>query len=215
MSGQGASRACFLVLVMFSAAFSGCFGETNNSEINSQRDVVVTPEVLSGGVFQPVTISAKADLSAYVPYLIFNEDNGFVQNSTIVDLKRGESVQLSVLAPPRTDVAVILLGEYGRDVWPVRTIDESWKTWFDRRGYDASDNPTIMRIEAVNNSLNTIDYSNLTTDSVAVVKLSVKRQMAAAFSESEGGRHSMGIVDGRTVFNYINVMSDETFDRSE
>ena len=105
-----------------------------------------------------------------------------------------------------------MLGKYGRDVWPVRTIDESWKTWFDRRGYDASDNPTIERIEAVNNSLNTIDYSNLTTDSVAVVKLSVKRQMAAAFGESEGGRHSMGIVDGRTVFNYINVMSDETFD---
>ena len=212
MSGGGASRACFLILVMFSAAFSGCFGESGDTGINSDRDVVVTPETLSGGVFQPLTITAKADLSAYIPYLILNEDNGFVQNSTIIDLKSGESVQLSVLAPPRTDTAVILLGDYGRDIWPVRSIEESWKTWFDRRGYDAVDNPTITRIAGVNGSLNTIDYSNETASSVAVVKLSIKRQMAAAFSESEGGRHSMGLVDGRTVFNYINIMSDETPD---
>ena len=212
MAGRGPTRALFLVLVMFSAAFSGCFGETEQVGINSEKDVVITPQTLSGGVFQGVTITAKADLSAYIPYLILNEDNGFVQNSTVVDLKSGESIQLNILAPPRTDTAVILLGEYGRDLWPIRTIDESWKTWFERRGYDAEDNPTVTRVSAINNSLDTIDYSNLTTDSVAVVKLSVKRQMAAAFSESEGGRHSMGIVDGRTVFNYINIMSDETPD---
>ncbi|HII45591.1 MAG TPA: hypothetical protein HA327_06090, partial [Candidatus Poseidoniaceae archaeon] len=212
MSGEGASRACFLVLVMFSAAFSGCFGETQSGGINSDEDVVVTPQTLSGGVFEPVTITAKADLSAYIPYLIFNEVSGFVQNSTIIDLKSGESVQLSVLAPPRTDTALILLGDYGRDIWPVRSIDESWKTWFDRRGYDANDNQAVQRIDGINGSLNTVDYSNSTADTVAVVKLTVKRQMAAAFSESEGGRHSMGLVDGRTVFNYINVMSDETFD---
>ena len=48
MSGGGASRACFLILVMFSAAFSGCFGESGDTGINSDRDVVVTPETLSG-----------------------------------------------------------------------------------------------------------------------------------------------------------------------
>ena len=64
---------------MFSAAFSGCFGESGETGINSDRDVVVTPETLSGGVFQPLTITAKADLSAYIPYLILNEDSGFVK----------------------------------------------------------------------------------------------------------------------------------------
>ena len=34
---------------------------------------------------------------------MMNEDTGFVQNSTVVDLKAGESVLLTVLAPPRTD----------------------------------------------------------------------------------------------------------------
>ena len=215
MLGRSSSRAVLLVLLMFSAAFSGCFGETEQSGINSEKDVVVTPQTLSGGVFQPMTITAKADLSVFVPYLIFNEGNGFVQNSTVIDLKSDESVQLSVLAPPRTDTAVILLGEYGRDVWPIRSIDESWKTWFDRRGYDSNENPSVVRIPGVNNSLDTIAYSNASSDSVAVTKLSIKRQMAAAYSEADGGRHSMGLVDGRTVFNYINVMSDETLDPTD
>ena len=215
MLGRSSSRSVLLVLLMFSAAFSGCFGETEQSGINSEKDVVVTPQTLSGGIFQPMTITAKADLSVFVPYLIFNEDNGFVQNSTVIDLKSDESVQLSVLAPPRTDTAVVLLGEYGRDVWPIRSIDESWKTWFDRRGYDSNENPSVVRIPGVNNSLDTIAYSNTSSDSVAVTKLSIKRQMAAAYSESDGGRHSMGLVDGRTVFNYINVMSDETPDPTD
>ena len=212
MLGRSSSRAVLLVLLMFSAAFSGCFGETEQSGINSDKDVVVTPQTLSGGVFQPMTITAKADLSVFVPYLILNEDNGFVQNSTIIDLKSDESVQLNVLAPPRTDTAVVLLGEYGRDVWPIRNIDESWKTWFDRRGYDSNENPSIERIPSVNNSLDTIGYSNMSPDSVAVTKLSIKRQMAAAYSESDGGRHSMGVVNGRTTFNYLSLLSDESAD---
>ena len=212
MLGRSSSQAVLLVLLMFSAAFSGCFGETERGGINSEKDVVVTPQMLSGGVFQPMTITAKADLSVFVPYLILNEDNGFVQNSTVIDLKSGESVQLNVLAPPRTDTAVVLLGEYGRDVWPIRSIDESWKTWFDRRGYDSNENPSIERIPSVNNSLDTIGYSNMSSDSVAVTKLSIKRQMAAAYSEADGGRHSMGVVNGRTTFNYLSLLSDESAD---
>ncbi len=212
MLGRSSSRAVLLVLLMFSAAFSGCFGETEQSGINSEEDVIVTPQMLSGGVFQPMTITAKADLSVFVPYLILNEDSGFVQNSTVIDLKSDESVQLSVLAPPRTDTAVVLLGEYGRDVWPIRSIEESWKTWFDRRGYDSNENPSIVRIPGVNGSLDTISYSNISSDSVAVTKLSIKRQMAAAYSEADGGRHSTGVVDGRTTFNYLSLMSDESAD---
>ena len=215
MGGRGLIRALFLVLVMFSAAFSGCFGETNEDGIDSERDVVITPQTLSGGVFQGVTITAKADLSAYIPYLILNEDNGFVQNSTVIDLKSGESVQLSVLAPPRTDTAVVLLGEYGRDIWPVRSIDESWRTWFDRRGYDVKDGPSVIRVDGINGSLNTVENSNQSSNSVAVAELVVKRQMAAAYSEADGGRHSMGLVNGRTTFNYLSMLSDETADLTD
>lgn len=39
--------------------------------------------------------------------------------------------------------------------------------------------------------------------------------MAAAYDESVGGRHSTGMVDGLTVFNYIRHMSDETPDPTD
>ena len=120
--GQRFSQACFLVLLMLLTPLSGCFGQQDGGELNSLNDVVVTPAVLTGGVFQGVTITADVDLAVYVPYLIQNPDNGFVQNSTVVDLRAGESVLLSVLAPPRTDTAVVLVGDYGRGECPIRTV---------------------------------------------------------------------------------------------
>ena len=94
------------------APISGCFGE-NEPEIISENDVVVTPAILSGGVFQGVTISADKDMSAFIPYLIQNEETGFVQNSTVVDLSAGDSVLLQILAPPEPILQLFLLGNTG------------------------------------------------------------------------------------------------------
>ena len=215
MAGRRSSQAMLLVLVFLSASFSGCFGENEPEGVSSANDVVVTPAILSGGVFQGITIAAQQDLSAYIPYLIMNEDTGFVQNSTVVDLEEGDSVLLNVLVPPRTDTAIVLIGDYGRESWPVRQTDESWKTWYVRNGYDLDDNPSITRVSGINGSLDTIIQTNESGGSVIAVTIPIQRQMAAAYSESDGGRHSMGLVDGRTVFNYINVMSDETPDLTD
>ena len=171
MLGRSSSQALLLVLLMFSAAFSGCFGENESTKVSSSEDAVVTPEILVGGVFQGLTISAEKDLSAFIPYLIMNKDTGFVQNSTVIDLSAGESVLLSVLAPPRADMAVILLGEYGRDSWPVRSVDESWKTWYERGGDKLDNNPGIIRVAGLNNSIDTITHTNSSVDDVVVVKL--------------------------------------------
>jgi hypothetical protein len=151
----------------------------------------------------------------YVPYLILNPDNGFVQNSTVVDLKAGESVLLNVLAPPRTDTAVIMIGDYGRENWPVRTIDESWRSWYQREGYDQTNNPGTVRIAAVNGTLDTVQPSNATGGVVIAQRVPIERPMAAAYSEADGGRHSTGVVDGLNVFNYISHMSDETTDATD
>ena len=212
MGGSKGLQAFILVTVMFLAPLSGCFGENMSSRVNSESDAVITPEVLSGGVFQGMTIAAEKDMSAFIPYLILNEDSGYVQNSTVVDLMAGESVLLNVLAPPRTDTALVMIGDYGRDTWPIRSIDESWKTWYERGGHQLDDNPGVVRVAGVNGSLDTVEILNGSADSAIAITLQVKRQMAAAYSEADGGRHSMGLVDGRTVFNYINVMSDETPD---
>ena len=205
-------RAIGLVCVMLLAPLSGCFGEDDNSALIRTGDVVITPEVLIGGIFQGVTISADRDLSAYVPYLILNKDTGFVQNSTVVDVKAGEDILLTVLAPPRTDTAVVLLGEYGRENWPVRNLDESWKTWWQRSGFTDSNAQGLERVNGENGTIDNVRPATMNGGEVTVVLLTVQRQQAPGFTEEEGGRHSTGMVDGRTVFNYINVMSDETPD---
>ena len=205
-------QAFFLVALMLLTPLSGCFGEPDSNGPGSADDVVITPAVLTGGVFQGMTVAAQTDLSVYVPYLILNPDNGFVQNSTVVDLKAGESVLLNVLAPPRTDTAVIMIGDYGRENWPVRTIDESWRTWYQREGYDQTDNPGTVRIAAENGTLDTVQPSNATGGVVIAQRVPIERPMAAAYSEADGGRHSTGVVDGLNVFNYISHMSDETAD---
>ena len=180
-------QACFLVLLMLLTPLSGCFGEQDGGGLESIEDVVITPPVLTGGVFQGVTVAAKVDLAIFVPYLMLNSDTGFVQNSTVIDMKAGESVMLTLLAPPRTDTAVVMLGEYGRENWPIRTIEESWRTWIQRDGNDRTDNPGIQRIPAMNGTLDAVLPSNNSGGAALAVRIPVERPMAAAYSEAEGG----------------------------
>ena len=84
---------------MLLAPLSGCFGEDGEYQLSENSVKKITPQILTGGVFQEVTFSAEMDVSVFIPYLINNKENGFVQNSTVIDLRGGESVQLSVLAP--------------------------------------------------------------------------------------------------------------------
>ena len=207
--------AILIISLMVLAPLSGCFGEPDNMGPSSSDDVVITPEVWTGGVFQGITVNAETDLSAFVPYLIQNPETGFIQNSTVVDLKAGESILLSVLAPPRTDTAVILIGDYGREEWPVREVNESWRTWYGRGGFERSDNPIIQRVDGVNNSLDTVQVSNNSANPAIAVQIPIIRPMAAAYTDAMGGRHSTGLVDGLNVFNYISHMSDETFDPTD
>ena len=207
---QRVFTAGFLVLLFCLAPLSGCFGEDVDTSI-SEGEVVITPKTWIGGEFQAITIAAKSDLSAFIPYLILNPENGFVQNSTVVDIKSGDSVQLIVLAPPRTDTAIVMIGDYGRDKWPIRDLTESWRSWYARDGFDRSDNQAISRVSS-NTSLDAVMAANGKNGDVVAIRLGIERPFAAAYDESEGGRHSMGMVDGRTVLNYINVMSDETPD---
>ena len=213
--GERKLRAIALMLLFIAAGLSGCFGEDGSNGVIRSDDVVVTPEILIGGVFQGMTIAAERDVSVFVPYLIMNPENGFVQNSTVVDLRAGENILLTVLAPPRTDTAVVLLGEYGRENWPIRDLEESWKSWLDRSGNTGNGGGSISRVAAINGTLDTVVDSELNGGGVAVVTLSVNRPAAPAYSESDGGRHSTGVVDGRTTFNYLSALSDETSDPTD
>lgn len=205
--------AILIILLMVFAPLSGCFGK--GEEGPSSDDAEITPAVWVGGVFQGITISAESDLSAFVPYLVQNPDTGFVQNSTVIDIRAGESVLLSILAPPRTDTAIVLIGDYGRENWPIREINESWRTWYERGAFELSNNPSIQRVAAENNSLDTIVSSNVSSNEAIALKIPINRPMKAAFTETLGGRHSTGFVNGLNVFNYISHISDETFDPTD
>ena len=118
---------------MISAPLGGClFTEEEGSADASSLSV--TPEVLEAGVFQPVELKAKAAMSVYIPYLVRDPMTGFIQNSTVVDLSSGSTSTIEMLAPPRTDSVMLLVGEKGRDHWPIREVDESWTTWLMRGG---------------------------------------------------------------------------------
>lgn len=215
MAGARGIQALTLVLIMVMAPLAGCFGENDEDGVVKSGDVTITPVTMIGGVFQGLTIAAEQDLSAFIPYLIKNQESGFIQNSTVLDLRAGDSVLLNVLAPPRTDTAVVLLGDYGRENWPIRSIDESWKTWYDRSGFEGGDALGIMRVPGVNGTLDTVVPSNSSSSGVLAVRIAVERPMAAAYGEADGGRHSTGLVDGLNVFNYISHMSDETADPTD
>ena len=215
MAGSKGVQALFLVLLMCLAPLSGCFGENDSGGLVKSDDVTITPVTMIGGIFQGMTLSVEQDMSAFIPYLIKNQDTGFIQNSTVLDMRAGDSVLLNVLAPPRTDTAVILLGEYGREDWPIRSIDESWKTWYARSGFEAENARGVMRLAGVNGTLDTVMPSNNSGGQVTAVRISVDRPMAAAYSEADGGRHSTGLVDGLNVFNYISHLSDETADPTD
>jgi hypothetical protein len=198
-----------LMLIMVMAPLSGCFGENESGGDVTIDDAAITPQVMTAGVFQGVTITAEQDLSAFVPYLIKDDMTGYVVNSTVVDLRAGEQVQLSMLAPPRADTGVILLGSYGRDNWPIRDANESWATWYAEDGHKTADGGAIERIPGENQSLNA---SMETGGSVAAYPLSFVRGTAPAYSSDEGGRHSTGLVNGRTTYNYLHHLTDETPD---
>ncbi|NCF97296.1 MAG: M28 family peptidase [Euryarchaeota archaeon] len=209
---QRSLTAGFLVLLFCLAPLSGCFGEDNDNSLKSD-DITITPGILRGGEFQGLTIAADSDMSAFVPYLIMNPENGFVQNSTVIDLEAGESVLLTILAPPRTDTAVIMVGEIGRENWPIRELDESWRTWYARDGHDRDDNQGIVRLSG--DTIDTVEPSTSNGGSVIAVTIPIERPMAAAFSDADGGRHSTGVVNGRTTYDYLSMLSDESTDPTD
>ncbi len=200
---------------MFSS-LSGCFG---NDELPlSGDDLEVGLDIFTGGVFQGVKLTAARDLAVFVPYLVRDSATGFIQNSTVVDLTAGESIQLEILAPPRSDNLTMMVGVMGRVDWPVRDSNESWGTWFSRGGANGGE-AAVHRIQSLdeNGSLDQLNSSGHGQDggAVAILTMPVVRQTAAAHDDAAGGRHSTGIINGRTVYDRLHEITDPSSDLSD
>ena len=208
MRRLGTVALAFLFLM---PAIAGCL-EDNDVEPMSVNDIVVKPITMVGGEFQPFVISAKRDISVFIPHMVIDPASNYVQNGTIVDMKTGETKQLTILAPPRIDSAFIFLSKYGTDIWPVRNPSESWEQWVNRNGM-SNENLAVERIEPnEGSSLYSLNLTKQNADSSIPFRIDIKREVSVAYTADEGGLFSTGFVDGRTVYNSIARMSDETFD---
>ena len=208
MRRLGTIALAFLFLM---PAMAGCL-EDNDVESISVNDIVVNPISMVGGEFQPFVISAKRDISVFIPHMVIDPVSNYVQNGTIVDMKTGETKQLTVLAPPRIDSAFIFLSKYGTDIWPIRNPSESWEQWVNRNGMN-NENLAVERIEPnEGSSLYSLNLTKENADNSIPFRIDIKREVSVAYTADEGGLFSTGFVDGRTVYNSIARMSDETFD---
>lgn len=212
MSREFSIALGFVCLMLF-APLSGCFGGSTEEPLSSDS-LNVSPNMLTGGIFQTVTFEAAGDLSVFIPYLIKDQSTGYVINSTVLNLQDGDSVELSVLAPPRTSRGVLMLADYGTDLWPLRDTTESWGTWVDRSGFTDSMGTAVRFVPSVNSSSFTYELHNGGFE-ILPFEFMIQREQMPAYSEDEGGRHSTGVVNGRTTYNYLSMLSDETSDPTD
>ena len=131
---MGTNRlAVFLSTVMLLPVLSGCFGEDVPSELSASDLVILEEDNLLAGSWQKVTLSAKADLSVYIPYFVVDPGSKRAQNGTVLDIKAGDFEIVEWLLPPRNFEVILMVGEYQRKHWPIRSANESWSNWLDEK----------------------------------------------------------------------------------
>ena len=151
-------------------------------------------------------------MSVFIPNLVVDPVSMYVQNGTVLDLSAGETVQLMTMAPPRINSAFVFLADYGTQVWPIRLPSESWENWVNRDGFKEKE-INVMRVEpAEYASLDTLNNTEDQGANIIPIRLAIERQISAAYTIDEGALFSTGFVDGRTVYNSISRISDETPD---
>ena len=204
------SAAISMVLLMLLTPLSGCFGGESGAPGPDDLDVRASSD--AAGFFVDYTFEADAAMSVFIPYLLIDPMTQFVQNSTVIDLENGGSETIAILAPPRTESMLFMIGESGRENWPVRNQEESWTTWFGNGGSDGNGPDAIMRVVAENTTFDTVNTSADTGGAVGIKTVNIQRAMDIGIEQ--GGAHSTGLLHGRTVYDRLYEITDpaNTFD---
>ena len=198
------SAAISMVLLMLLTPLSGCFGTESGTP--GSDDLVVRASSDVAGFFVDYTFEAGAAMSVFIPYLLIDPMTQFVQNSTVIDLEKGGSETISILTPPRSESILFMIGESGRENWPVRNQEESWTTWFGHGGSDGTGVGAIMRIVSENTTFDTVNTSTETGGEVDIKIVNIQRAMDIGIAE--GGAHSTGLLHGRTVYDRLYEITD-------
>ena len=192
-------------MLMLLSSVSGCFWRGDDAA--GPEDLTLSAEGISAGFFQDVGFEAKASMSVFIPYLIMDPSTLFVQNSTVLDLSRGERLSVSILAPPRTETMLFMIGESGRQNWPIRNQEESWVSWLSRSGERGEAGNGIIRVaHGLNSTYDSVNHSSETGGAVGIRTFNIQRGMDLGLEV--GGAHSTGIIHGRTVYDRLYEITD-------
>ena len=197
--------ARFVVILMVVPALSGCLED----EVDRSLEVEFSVDFLVGGELQTLRLVSSDRMSVLVPYLMLNQETGFMQNGTILNFEDQYSTHsIQILAPPSGEYCIFLMSDYGREKWPIRKTNESWREWVDRGGHLGSLNNTInAKMTDANSSYPSLQRLNGTAGSVEYQFLDVLRPIREGVTVEEGSLHGAGIVDGLTVFEMMEVIA--------
>ena len=203
------ARAVMMVLIMSLASLSGCFGEEDNSDSLSEASLTVSPSVIPAGEWVTITISVKVDMSVFFPYFLQDPGSMRAQNGTVFDLKSGDSISLNALFPPRNSDVILLIGDYGRDEWPIRAPDVSWSDWANG-ATERSASVMATPNQDEGGEWDWIVPGNDSGGEVIIKSLETIRSQRADLTEADGVGASDGWVNGRDVFEWVEFITDDT-----
>ena len=203
------ARALMMVTVMCLASLSGCFGEDSVSEKISEDDLKISPSIIPGGEWTVITLKASTEMSVFVPYFVQDPGSMRAQNGTVFDLKEGESVSMNVLFPPRNSEIIFLIGDYGRENWPIRAPDVSWAAWADGQTEGSA---AIMAVpnEDAGGEWKWIVPANQSGGDVVIKSLQTVRDQRTDLTDADGVGASGGWVNGRDVYEWVDFITDDT-----
>ena len=135
---------------------------------------------------------ADRDMRVLIPYLVVQSDTGYVQNGTVLDLNDGEDDEIVILIPPRANYFAVLIGESGRDFFPIREGNISWMSWAEG-GMKATRGVEVIGAER-DGGLPQLSNSSEAGDSVSIKFIDVERPIASGVPIEDGGAHSTGTV---------------------
>ena len=206
--GRVEYHALLLILLFLNASMVGCFANDDDSDFANGDALNIAPDPLTAGIFHSVYFKADEAMRVLIPYLVLQPNTGYIQNGTVLDLGEDEEYEIVILIPPRIDSFIVLIGEPGREYFPIREGNVSWATWIEN-GMKASRGVEIIESEFEEGLLQ-LSNSTETGGTVSIKSASIVRPVAAGVSIADGGIHSTGIVSGLETYNMLSVLSDET-----
>ncbi len=202
-------RAVLMVTIMCVAPLSGCFGEEVESSSLGQDSLKVYPSFIPAGEWVVITLRADADMSVFVPYFIQDPGSLRAQNGTVFDLKKGDSISMNALFPPRNSDVVFLISDYGREDWPIRGPDVSWDSWASG-ATDGESSISAVENQDSGGEWRWIIPGNNSGGDVSIKYIETIRNERSDLSDADGVAASDGWVNGRDVYEWVEFITDDT-----